>query len=192
MELSIILIIAGVLVVAIILGVVTIYNGLINARNRVDNDFANIDTQLQRRSDLIPNLVNTAKEYARHESAVFAKVSELRAGVESDLDNHTIQGAQKANRKLDMAMANINALAEAYPELRASENFAQLQEELATTENKVSFARQAYNDSVANYNTKQEVFPSNIVSGIFGKFTQAEMFVVEEPEARKAPKVDFS
>lgn len=190
--LTIILISAVAVIVAALIFVVVTYNRLITLRNRVENDFSNIDTQLQRRFDLIPNLIKTVKEYARHESSLFEKITELRSSAFDDLADHSVKGAQAAEKKMDSVMASINAVAENYPALRASENFAQLQEELATTENKVSFARQAYNDSVNDYNTKQETFPSNIVAGLFTVFSRADMFRVEDESVRKAPEVDFS
>lgn len=184
------IIILAVVAILVIWAVVQ-YNGLVARRNIVDESFGQIETQLQRRFDLIPNLVATAKEYAKHEAGVFAAVTETRAEASRAASSHTPEGVAKANQLLSDAAMQINAVAEAYPDLKASANFGQLQEELASTENKVSFSRQAYNDSVNSYNTKREQFPSSIIASIF-KFAKRDMFSVEDPEARKAVRVDFS
>lgn len=185
------LIVVGLIALVVILWAVAQYNGLVSRRNVVDESFGQIETQLQRRFDLIPNLVNTVKEYAKHESGVFAAVTEARARATKEAATGTPEGLAKADQLLSDAALKINAVAEAYPDLKASVNFGQLQEELASTENKVAFSRQAYNDSVNDYNTKREQFPSNIIAGMF-KFGPRDMFAVEDPEVRKAVRVDFS
>lgn len=185
------LIVLLVIVAVLILWATSQYNRLVSLRNIVDESFGQIETQLQRRFDLIPNLVDTVKEYARHESGVFEAITEARAAAQRAADSQTPEGYAEADRLLNDVALKINAVAEAYPDLKASTNFSQLQEELASTENKVAFARQAYNDSVNNYNTKREQFPSNIIANIF-KFSKREMFVVESEEVRKAPRVNFS
>jgi LemA protein len=184
-------IIAIVVVAIVVIWAVVQYNGLVARRNTVDESFGQIETQLQRRFDLIPNLVATAKEYAAHEVKVFESVTEARAEAGRAAATGSTEGVAKADRLLHDAAMEINAVAEAYPDLKASANFGQLQEELASTENKVAFSRQAYNDSVNDYNTKRESFPSNILAKIF-KFTARDMFTVEDPAARRAVRVDFS
>lgn len=131
------------------------------------------------------------KHYAKHEAGVFASVTEARAAATKAAAAGNPEGLAKADRLLSDAALQLNAVAEAYPDLKASSNFGQLQEELASTENKVAFSRQAYNDSVNDYNTKREQFPSNIIAGLF-KFAPREMFAVEDPEVRRAVRVDFS
>lgn len=185
------LIIAAVVVASLILWAVAQYNSLVSMRNIVDESFGQIETQLQRRFDLIPNLVDTAKQYAKHESGVFSAVTEARAQATKEAASGNPDGLARADKLLTDAALKINAVAEAYPDLKASANFSQLQEELASTENKVSFSRQAYNDSVNGYNTKREQFPSNLIAGIF-KFSKRDMFSVDDPEVRKAVRVDFS
>lgn len=185
------IIIAVVIVAIVVIWAVVQYNRLVSLRNTVDESFGQIDTQLQRRFDLIPNLVNTVKEYAKHESGVFEEVTEARAAASKAMASHSGEGLARADRLLNDATMRINAVAEAYPDLKASANFGQLQEELASTENKVAFSRQAYNDSVNGYNTKREQFPSSVIAGMF-KFSKRDMFEVEDASVRKAPKVDFS
>lgn len=187
--LGIIIVIA--VVVIVVLWAVVQYNGLVARRNTVDESLGQIETQVQRRFDLIPNLVATAKEYASHESKVFEAVTEARAEASRVAASGGAQNLAKADGLLRSAGMRINAVAEAYPELKASANFGQLQEELASTENRVAFSRQAYNDSVNDYNTKRESFPSNILAKLFS-FAPREMFTVDDPAARKAVKVDFS
>ena len=174
-------------VVIIVIAVIAMYNSLVQARIKVDNAWSQIDVQLQRRFDLIPNFVETVKGYATHESETFNKIAELRtawAGTQSV--------AEKANldNQLSDALKTIMAVSENYPHLKANQNFSELSEELRNTENKISFARQFYNDTVTMYNTKLEVFPSNIIAGIF-KFTPRDLFEAESAEARKNIKVDF-
>lgn len=185
------IIIAVAIVAIVVIWAIAQYNGLVSLRNIVDESFGQIETQLQRRFDLIPNLVETAKQYASHEAGVFAAVTQARADATKEAATGTPDGLAKADKLLTDAALKINAVAEAYPDLKASANFSQLQEELASTENKVAFSRQAYNDSVNSYNTKREQFPSNIIAGAF-KFGPREMFSVDDPEVRRAVRVDFS
>jgi len=170
-----------------IIGVV-LYNGLASLRVRADSAWADIDAQLKRRYDLIPNLVETVKGYASHEKGVFEKVTELRSQAIA------AQGPAeqaKAENMLTQALRSVFAVAENYPELRASENFGQLQGTLAEIEDKIQAARRYYTAVVRDYNTKVHVVPSNIVASLFG-FKDREYFELESAEERKAPKVDFS
>ncbi len=181
------LIIAVVIVVAILLWIIGVYNRLITLKNRVENAWHQIDVQLQRRYDLIENLVNTVKGYAKHEKEIFEKVAEARAkamGATSPAEK------AKAEGELTSALKTLFAVAEAYPELKANENFLQLQEELTSTENKVAYARQAYNDTVYMFNKTIQLFPNNIIAGLLG-FKPFEYFETESSEVRKAPKVQF-
>ena len=174
--------IAAVLVIAV-LWVIGIYNRLVNLRNRVQNAWSQIDVQLQRRYDLIPNLVETVKGYAKHEKG--DTLASQGGPTEGSLKE--LIGAESL---LKGALGNIFALSESYPELRASENMARLQEELSSTENKVAFSRQAYNDQVLLYNTEQQQFPAVIFAASFGHKV-ADFYEVEEIEAKKAVKVQF-
>ena len=180
-------IVLAVIAVLIIL-VISMYNSLVRLRQKVKNSWSQIDVQLQRRFDLIPNLVETVKGYMAHENDVLTKVAELRT---SWANAGTV--AEKANldNQLSGALKTIMAVSESYPELKANQNFSELQQELQNTENKISFSRQFYNDSVTMYNTKLEVFPSNIIASMFG-FKAEEFFKVESEEARKNVKVDFN
>lgn len=184
------IIIALAIVAVLVVAAITFYNALVRARSSVDETFSQISVQLQRRFDLIPNLVETVKGYAKHESATLNEVTAMRQGIESDVASTDPQTASQANAAMDTMMSKINVVVENYPDLKASQNFLALQEELATTENKISFARQAYNNAVRVYNVKTETFPSNIFAGIF-RFTKAEYFNVDNPEAKKAVKVSF-
>ena len=175
-------IVAGVLVLVL----VAIYNRLVRLRNRTDNAWAQVDVQLKRRYDLIPNLVETVKGYASHEKTTFEEVTKARA-LAQEATGIAEQAA--AENVLTGALRKLFALAEAYPELRASENFQQLQGELAETENKISISRQIYNDATLTYNNAVQTVPSNLVAGIFG-FRVREYFEVEG-EARSAPEVRF-
>jgi LemA protein len=175
------------------------YNKLVELRNRFKNAFAQIDVQLKRRYDLIPNLVETAKGYLKHErgtlEAVIAARNAAAAANTQAAANPGDAAAMKqlsgAENALTATLGRLFALAEAYPDLKANTTMNSLMEELTSTENKVAFARQAYNDGVMAYNTYRERFPSNIISGMF-RFTAAELFVIEKPEQREAPKVSFS
>src|SRR5689334_21055212 len=188
-----------VLVVLVGLYAVGVYNGLIGARNRIKNAFAQIDVQLTRRYDLIPNLVETVKGYMKHERETLEAVIQARNHASAGLkalaanpgDAAAMQKLAGAEGALGGALGRLFALAEAYPDLKANQNMMQLTEELTSTENRVSFARQAYNDSVMVYNTKRETFPNVIFSGMFG-FLPAELFKIEDVTERNAPKVQFS
>ena len=175
------------IIIILIIAVVSIYNNLVRLRQKVKNSWSQIDVQLQRRFDLIPNLVETVKGYMNHEDSVLTKVAELRT---SWANAGTV--AEKANldNQLSGALKTIMAVSENYPDLKANQNFSELQQELQNTENKISFSRQFYNDSVTMYNTKLEVVPSNIIASIF-KFKPEELFKVESEEARKNVKIDF-
>lgn len=195
------LIILGVVAfLALIVGlwVMGAYNGLVTLRNRFKNAFAQIDVQLKRRYDLIPNLVETAKGYMKHERETLDAVISARAeaqkcevNVSADpSDPAAMQSLMQAEGKLGGVLGRLMMLTENYPDLKANENMKQLTEELTTTENKVAFARQAYNDSVMAYNTKREVFPTNIIAGMFN-FKEATMFEITDTAERNAPKVSF-
>lgn len=189
-----------VLVFLVIIGfyVVTVYNRLINLRNRFKNAFAQIDVQLKRRYDLIPNLVETSKGYIKHERGTLEAVTAARNQASSavqkaaaDPANVTaMQGLMGAEATLTGALGRLFAVVEAYPDLKANQNMMQLMEELSSTENKVSFARQAYNDSVMVYNTTRESFPDMLIANPFG-FTAAQLFEITAPTEREAPKVTF-
>ncbi len=187
------------IVVGLFLFVIGIYNGLVTSRNGYKNAFAQIDVQLQRRHDLIPNLVETAKGYIKHErdtlEAVIAArnsaVASLKTASAAPGDPAAMQQLAASQGQLTGALGRLMAVAEAYPDLKANQNMMQLSEELASTENRVAFARQAFNDSVMGYNNKREVFPSNIIAGAFG-FGEARQLELEVPQARQAPKVSFS
>jgi len=187
-----------VVVVAIILYLIAIYNKLVALKNRFKNAFAQIDVQLQRRHDLIPNLVESAKAYMKHERETLEEVVKARnqaatatsrAASQPD-DGNNIKQLSKAEGLLNRALANFYAVAENYPDIKANQTMQQLMEELTSTENKVGFARQGYNDSVMNYHTYREQFPNNFIAGFFG-FKATDLFEVEEPEAKKAVKVSF-
>ena len=199
---SAVLIVLGVLLlVAIVLGlwVAGIYNSLVALRNRFKNAFAQIDVQLKRRYDLIPNLVEVAKGYMKHESGTLEAVIKARnvayAASQTAAANPADAGAMKnllgAEYGLAGAMSRLMVVSEQYPDLKANQNMMQLTEEMTSTENKISFARQAYNDSVMGYNTTRESFPTNILAGMFN-FTEAQLFQIDDAAERTAPKVSFS
>lgn len=175
---------AGVLVL-IILFFIGIYNGLVRARNQAKNGWSQIDVQLKRRHDLIPNLVETVKGYAAHEKETLDAVIRARAGA---VAANTPGEAGAAEGILGAALGKLFALSEAYPDLKANTNFLSLQEELSATENRIGFARQAYNDAATAYNNKREVFPANLISG---GFEEAELFEVEIASERDVPNVEF-
>jgi LemA protein len=175
------------IIAVIVIYVVYLYNSLISLKNRVDNGWAQIDTQLQRRYDLIPNLIETVKGYAAHEKEVFENVTKARADMKSA---STVAEKASADNAITDTLKSLFAVAEAYPDLKANQNFKELQMELTNTENKISFARQFYNDVVTQFNTALEVFPKNIVASML-HFTPREYFEVENEEAKKAPKVQF-
>ena len=191
------------LVLVLVVGVaaawgVGIYNGLVTARNAFKNAFAQIDVQLTRRYDLIPNLVEVAKGYLKHERETLEAVIQARAAAVSGLaaakaspgDPNAMASLGGAESGLAGALSRLMVVAEAYPDLKANQNMMQLTEELTSTENRVAFARQAYNDSVMAYNNKREVFPSNLIAGMFG-FVGAALLEITEPAKREAPKVSF-
>jgi len=193
----------AVLIVLVVLALLVfffigIYNGLVGARNGYKNAFAQIDVQLTRRYDLIPNLVETAKGYLKHEretlEAVIAArnsaVAGLKVAAAKPGDAAAVHQLEGAEQQLSGALGRLFALAEAYPDLKANQNMMQLSEELTSTENKVSFARQAYNDAVMGYNNKREMFPGNVVAGM-GDFPPAQLLQIESAEKRAAPKVSF-
>ena len=187
-----------VVVVALGLWLVGIYNGLVTARNAFKNAFAQIDVQLTRRHDLIPNLVETAKGYLAHERETLEAVISARnqavtaqqraAGAPGDAA--AMQQLSGAENALTATLGRLFALSEAYPDLKANQNMMQLSEELTSTENKVAFARQAYNDQVMNYNNRREVFPNNLLAGSFG-FAPAALLEIEDPAKREVPRVSF-
>jgi LemA protein len=175
------------------------YNSLVTLRNRYKNSFAQIDVQLKRRYDLIPNLVETAKGYLKHEretleAVISARNSAYSAGAKAAANPGNPQAMKElmgAEAGLSGALGRFFAVAEAYPDLKANENMLQVSEELTSTENKISFARQAYNDAVMAYNTRRELFPSNIIAGMFN-FGVAELFQIEEPAEKPVPKVSVT
>lgn len=179
-------IIAIVIIVIIVLYVIATYNSLISLRNRVKDQWAQIDVQLKRRFDLIPNLVNTVKGYAKHEKETLDDVIKAR---NSYLSSNTKEDEMKANQELNNATTRLFALAESYPELKADKNFMDLQENLNETENKIAAARQFYNDTVLNYNNKIEMFPSNIIAGLF--HFKTESFLKATETERENVKVEF-
>jgi LemA protein len=193
------MIILLVVVVAIVLYFVAVYNGLVTSRNSYKNAFAQIDVQLTRRHDLIPNLVETAKGYLAHERGTLEAVVQARNAAVSGLasakanpgDPAAMQQLGASENMLTQTLGRLFALQEAYPDLKANQTMMQLSEELTSTENRVAFARQAYNDSVLTYNNKREVFPSSVVANSFG-FAAAEPLKIDDPAVREVPKVTFS
>ena len=191
-------IILGIIVLAAFF-VIGLYNGLVTARNAYKNAFSQIDVQLTRRHDLIPNLVETVKGYLAHErntleaviNARNTAVAGLKAAAANPGDPAAVQQLAGAENALSGALGKLFALAEAYPDLKANRNMMQLSEELTTTENKVAFARQSYNDSVMGYNNRREVFPSSIVAGMFN-FLPAQLLEIESPQKREVPSVSFT
>ncbi len=179
------IILAIVVVIAIVL--IVIYNQLVTLRQRVQNAWSQIDVQLQRRFDLIPNLVETVKGYMTHEQETLTKVTDLRS---SWADAKTVEQKAELEGQLTETLKTIMAVAENYPNLKADQSFNNLQAELSDTENKISYSRQFYNDTVTMYNTKLETFPSNLVAGMFG-FKASTLFNVDNDEAKKAVKVEF-
>lgn len=179
-------VIIGVLALLVVL-VIMAYNSFVRLKNQVENSWSQIDVQLKRRNDLIPNLIETVKGYAKHEKEVFENVTKARSAMINA--GGDVQKTAEADNMLTGALKSVFAVAEAYPDLKANENFSQLQEELTGTENKIAASRQYYNDIVADYNTKRESFPSNMIAGMFN-FGKKDL--LETPEAEKAvPKVSF-
>ncbi len=179
-------IVLGIIVILAIL-FVSVYNNLVTSRNKVHNAFANIDTQLQRRFDLIPNLVETVKGYASHESKVLENVTAARSGY---MNAKTPEEKMEADNALTGTLKTLFAVAESYPELKANQNFSKLQEDLKGTEDKIAFSRQFYNDAVTMYNDKLLVFPNNIIGGMFGFKTEA-LYKIDNDSAKQTPKVQF-
>ena len=196
-----IVILGGLVLLAIVIAMaaIGIYNKLVTMRNRYKNAYAQIDVQLKRRYDLIPNLVETAKGYMKHESGTLTAVTEARniayAASKNAASNPGDASAMKslvsAEAGLGGALSRLMVVSEQYPDLKANQNMLQLTEELTSTENKIAFARQAYNDAVMQYNTSRETFPNVALAGMFG-FLPAELFHIEDPTERAAPKVSFS
>jgi LemA protein len=180
------LIVLGLLVVLVAV-VVGVYNSLVRLRNQVKEAWAQVDVQLKRRFDLIPNLMETVKGYMKHERETLESVTQARAAVQNA---DTLGDRAQAEGMLGMALGRLFAVAESYPDLKASQNFLALQEELTSTENKIGFARQYYNQMVMTLNNKVEMFPSNIVASIFN-FDKGDFFEIQDPTVREAPKVSF-
>jgi len=183
----IVLLVIGGLALLVVGWLVLTYNGLVRLRNGVRNAWAQIDVQLRRRYDLIPNLVETVKGYAAHEKETFENVVKAR---QAGIDASNIKEQGQAENMITGALRQLFALSEAYPDLKANQNFLSLQEELASTENKIGFARQYYNDAVQTFNTRQQMFPANMVARMMG-FEPSDFFELEEVEMREAPKVEF-
>jgi LemA protein len=198
---SVLIVFGALLAVAIFAGIwiAGLYNRLVALRNRFKNAFAQIDVQLKRRYDLIPNLVETAKGYLKHERETLEAVIKARniaaaaaqSAASNPADANAVKGLMAAETGLAGALSRLMVVSEQYPDLKANQNMMQLTEELTSTENKISFARQAYNDSVMTYNTTRETFPTVLFSGLLG-FLPAELFKVEDPTERNAPKVQFT
>ncbi|KMS88444.1 LemA [Streptomyces regensis] len=192
------IVIVAVIVIALVIWLITGYNGLVKRRNHYRNMFAQIDVQLTRRHDLIPNLVETAKGYMQHERQTLESVIAARGGAvqaqqaarQNPGDPGAMQQLGGAETALTQTLGRLFALSESYPDLKANQNMMQLSEELTSTENRVAFARQGYNDSVMAYNNKRETFPTNILAGMFG-FQAAALLEIDSPEARQAPQISF-
>ena len=175
------------LLIVVVVAAIGAYNSLVTLRQRVKNAWSQIDVQLQRRFDLIPNLVETVKGYTKHEEEVFTRVAELRT---SWAKANTVGEKAELANELSGALKTIMAVSESYPELKSNQNFAQMQEELQNTENKIAYSRQFYNDIVTKYNTKLQVFPSSLIAGLF-HFEAEELFKVDSEEKRENVKVSF-
>ena len=180
--------IALIIIILLVIYIIATYNGLVSSRQKVKNSWSQMDVQLQRRFDLIPNFVETVKGYMTHESETFSKIAELRT---SWAKAGTISEKAELNNQLSSALKTIIAVSENYPDLKANQGFINLQNELQNTEDKIYFSRQFYNDSATMYNTKLEMFPSNIIAGMFN-FSAEPLFEAESDEARKNVKVDFN
>ena len=186
----ILLIVCLAIVAVTALWIIGVYNGLVRLRNAVKNAWSQIDVQLKRRHDLIPNLVETAKGYMQHERETLEKVVQARNLAQKATGSGVTEQGQ-AEGGLSQALSNFFVVVERYPDLKANENFLALQEELTSTENRISFSRQAYNDSVMTLNNRIETFPNNIVAGMFN-FAKADFFEIENAAEREVPKVSFS
>ena len=182
------LIVIVALLFLVVLAVIGIYNALIRLRNQVDNAWSQIDVQLKRRHDLIPNLVETARGYMKHERETFEAITKARSAA---MGARTVSEAAQAEGQLADALSKFMLVVENYPDLKANQNFLALQEELTSTENKIAFARQNYNDQVLFYNNKIQMFPSNVVAGMFA-FTKRDFFEVQSAAEREVPKVSFA
>nr|MEE4268627.1 LemA family protein [Candidatus Krumholzibacteria bacterium] len=176
------------LIVVVVIWVIGVYNSLVALRNRVRESWAQVDVQLKRRFDLIPNLLETVKGYMNHERETLEAVTQARAAISGAGD---LESRMAAEAGLTGALGKLFAVAESYPDLKASTNFLALQEELTSTENKISFARQFYNETVMNFNNKVQMFPGNIIAGMFN-FVAEKFFELDDEAQREAPKVDFS
>jgi len=182
------LIVIAVILVVFVLALIAIYNSLVRLRNQVDNAWSQIDVQLKRRHDLIPNLIETAKGYMKHERETFEAITEARSKA---MGARNVSEASQAEGQLGEALSKFMLVVENYPDLKANQNFLALQEELTSTENKIAFARQSFNDQVLSFNNKIQMFPSNIIAGMFG-FTKRDFFEIEVAAEREVPKVSFS
>jgi len=182
------LIVIVVILIALIAFIIGIYNALIRLRNQVDNAWSQIDVQLKRRHDLIPNLIETAKGYMKHERETFETITKARSQA---MGAKNVSEASKAEGGLTDALSKFMLVVENYPDLKANQNFLALQEELTSTENKIAFSRQGYNDQVLFLNNKTQMFPSNVVANMFN-FTKRDFFEIESAEEREVPKVSFS
>lgn len=174
-------------IVALVFFLISIYNALIRLRNQVKNAWSQIDVQLKRRHDLIPNLIETVKGYMTHERATLENITKARSQA---VQAEGVGAKAKAEGELTSALGKFNLVVENYPDLKANQNFLSLQEELTSTENRISFARQAYNDQVLFFNNKIQMFPSNIVAGMFS-FKEEEFFQIEDQKEKEVPKVSF-
>ena len=183
------LIVIAVVVVLGLLWLMGAYNGLVRLRNQVKNAWAQIDVQLKRRWDLIPNLIETVKGYTKHEAETLQKVTEAR-NIAQGAAGQGVAKQAEAESMLSGALSRLMVVVEAYPDLKANQNYLALQEELTSTENKIGFSRQFYNDQVMTFNTRTQMFPTNVVAGMFG-FKEAEFFELKDEAAREAPKVQF-
>ncbi|MBE6132618.1 MAG: LemA family protein [Erysipelotrichaceae bacterium] len=187
----IIVVVVVLVLVGLVAWVISIYNKLVKARNRVENSWAQIDVQLKRRFDLIPNLVETVKGYTKHEADIFGEFAKARQMYDTAKDANSVKAMAEADANLNKALnIAVNAVQERYPELKANANYQQLMDELKDCENKISYNRQFYNDTVLNYTNLKQLFPSNIIASMF-KFEDKEYFKVDEVEQREAPKVSF-
>ena len=187
-EVAIVLVVFVVIIILVALVMVAIYNSLVRLRNQVDNAWSQIDVQLKRRHDLIPNLVETAKGYMKHERETFEAITKARAAA---MGAQSVADSARAEGQLGEALSKFMLVVENYPDLKANTNFLSLQEELTGTENRIAFARQNYNDQVLGYNNKTQMFPSSILAGMFG-FSRRDFFEVENAAEREAPHVSFS